>query len=58
PTLFIRSDEVEQSWKVVAPVLSAWEAGDVPVSRYEAGSWGPRQADRLIEAGGRRWRRP
>ena len=58
PTLFIRSDEVEQSWKVVAPVLEAWSEPEAPLSRYAAGSWGPAEAGRLIGASGRRWRRP
>ncbi|MDQ6910521.1 MAG: glucose-6-phosphate dehydrogenase [Actinomycetota bacterium] len=58
PTLFIRSDEVEQAWRIVDPVLTAWEEDDVPLARYEAGSWGPREADMLLERDGRRWRRP
>ncbi|HZU73870.1 MAG TPA: glucose-6-phosphate dehydrogenase, partial [Acidimicrobiales bacterium] len=58
PTLFIRTDEVEQSWRIVAPVMEAWADDATPLVRYSAGSWGPREADRLIEASGRRWRRP
>jgi glucose-6-phosphate 1-dehydrogenase len=58
PTLFIRTDEVEQSWRVVEPVLAAWEDPAVPVTTYRAGTWGPPEADALIEADGRRWRRP
>ncbi len=58
PTLFIRSDEVEQAWRIVDPVLTSWEEDDVPLARYEAGSWGPREADLLLERDGRRWRRP
>jgi glucose-6-phosphate 1-dehydrogenase len=58
PTLFIRDDEVEQAWKIVAPIQEAWEDGRAPLARYPSGSWGPREADRLIEATGRRWRRP
>jgi glucose-6-phosphate 1-dehydrogenase len=57
-TLFIRNDEVEQSWKIVAPVLEAWADPETPLARYAAGSWGPAEADRLITASGRRWRRP
>ena len=40
------------------PVLQAWENDDAPLAKYEAGTWGPEEADRLIEADGRRWRRP
>jgi glucose-6-phosphate 1-dehydrogenase len=58
PTLFIRSDEVEQAWRVVAPVQQAWEGGGPPLYGYRAGSWGPAEADRLIESDGRRWRDP
>jgi glucose-6-phosphate 1-dehydrogenase len=39
-------------------VLQAWENDDVPVAKYEAGTWGPQEADELIESDGRRWRRP
>jgi glucose-6-phosphate 1-dehydrogenase len=57
PTLFMRRDEVEAAWHWVTPVLERWmrEApGELPA--YEAGSWGPVEADRLIESTGRRWR--
>jgi glucose-6-phosphate 1-dehydrogenase len=55
-TLFARHDEVEESWRVVGPLLDAWDAarpGDVPL--YEAGSWGPAPADELIAPHGA-WR--
>lgn len=58
PTLFIRSDEVEQAWRIVAPLMDAWEAGDAPLARYNAGTWGPRESDRLLAQDGRRWRDP
>jgi glucose-6-phosphate 1-dehydrogenase len=57
-TLFIRSDEVQQAWRIVDPLLQSWANDDVPLAKYEAGTWGPEEADRLIEADGRRWRRP
>ncbi len=48
PTLFAREDGVEAAWRVVEPVL-----GDVvPLQRYAPGTWGPPQADRLIDDGG------
>jgi glucose-6-phosphate 1-dehydrogenase len=44
--LFARQDTVEAAWKIVDPVL-----GDVvPVHPYARGSWGPREADRLLAA--------
>jgi glucose-6-phosphate 1-dehydrogenase len=57
-TLFLRSDEVMQAWRIVAPILEAWENEDVLLSRYPAGTWGPKEADLLIERDGRRWRNP
>jgi glucose-6-phosphate 1-dehydrogenase len=58
PTLFIRSDEVDQAWRIVDPVLQVWQTDEVPLARYPAGSWGPREADELIEREGRQWRTP
>ncbi|MDP9387153.1 MAG: glucose-6-phosphate dehydrogenase [Actinomycetota bacterium] len=58
PTLFIRADEVEQAWRVVEPILSSWSDDATPLAGYPAGSWGPREADRLLERDGRRWRSP
>ncbi len=58
-TLFARRDEVEAAWTLVAPILNTWaatQATDLP--NYEAGTWGPEAADQLLEASGRRWRRP
>jgi glucose-6-phosphate 1-dehydrogenase len=43
-TLFLREDEVERSWEVLEPVLRSPPG----VEFYEPGSWGPREADRLI----------
>jgi glucose-6-phosphate 1-dehydrogenase len=58
PTLFIRSDEVAQAWRICDPLLTAWEEYDVPLARYEAGTWGPAEADALLARDSRRWRRP
>jgi glucose-6-phosphate 1-dehydrogenase len=58
PTLFIRSDEVDQAWRIVDPILEAWQGRAVPLSGYAAGTWGPRQAEQLIERDGRQWRTP
>ncbi len=61
-TLFTRSDEVEAAWRVVTPVLSAWESSPngtspPPSYTYEAGTWGPKVAEELLTNDGRRWRR-
>ena len=62
PTLFTRADEVEAAWRVVTPVLSAWETPPgydtaPPLYTYEAGTWGPKAAEDLLAQSGRRWRR-
>jgi glucose-6-phosphate 1-dehydrogenase len=57
-TLFIRSDEVDAAWQVVEPILQAWAEDPNPPVPYAEGSWGPREADRLLERNGRSWRNP
>ncbi|MBK8229112.1 MAG: glucose-6-phosphate dehydrogenase [Candidatus Eisenbacteria bacterium] len=55
-TLFAREDEVDYAWRVVTPMLEHWKANPgVPVTLYPAGSWGPLEGDRLIQADGRAW---
>jgi len=56
PTLFMRADMVEQTWRIVQPVLDDWakNAADLPI--YPAGSSGPHEADALLARDGRRWR--
>ncbi|GAA2528040.1 glucose-6-phosphate dehydrogenase [Pilimelia columellifera] len=56
PTLFIRSDEVQQCWRIVDPIIDRWSQDDRPIPTYEAASWGPMDADRLIGRSGRVWR--
>jgi glucose-6-phosphate 1-dehydrogenase len=56
-TLYARHDFVEASWALVTPIHQAWAVGNAkPPAAYEAGEWGPREADELIGADGRRWR--
>jgi glucose-6-phosphate 1-dehydrogenase len=58
-TLFMRRDMVEAAWQWVMPILNRWsEQTTGPMPTYPAGEWGPPEADRLIEATGRRWRNP
>jgi glucose-6-phosphate 1-dehydrogenase len=55
-TLFQRADMVEAGWRVVAPVQDVWKA--LPpraFPNYPAGSWGPKEADELLERDGRTW---
>ncbi len=58
-SLFTRADEVEQAWSIVDPIVEAWADGPAPAfPNYEAGTWGPAEADELLARDGRRWRRP
>jgi glucose-6-phosphate 1-dehydrogenase len=50
-TLFVRSDEVEASWRIYDPIL---DYRPVP-HRYEAGTWGPGAADRDLTLGDTEW---
>ena len=56
PTLFIRADEVGRSWRIVDPMLRHWAADDHPIALYQAGKWGPPEADAFIARDGRKWR--
>jgi glucose-6-phosphate 1-dehydrogenase len=57
-TLFIRADEVEQSWRIVQPLIDAFRHEALPLYEYPAGSWGPKEADDLIGSVGASWRKP
>jgi glucose-6-phosphate 1-dehydrogenase len=58
-TLFARRDEVEHAWRYIDQIEDAWHAGSnpPPMHEYPAGSWGPAEADRMLEEDGRNWRR-
>ncbi|MEM7771993.1 MAG: glucose-6-phosphate dehydrogenase [Cyanobacteria bacterium P01_E01_bin.6] len=58
-TLFTRGDEVEESWRILTPLLQVWDAPASPdaIPLYEAGSWGPVEAELLLNQHGRNWRR-
>ncbi len=56
-TLFQRADMVEAGWCVVSPLLDVWKA--LPprhFPNYPAGTWGPKEADELLERDNRHWR--
>ena len=56
PTLFLRSDEVEASWRVIDSIRKAWDAGGAPgLVQYAPGSWGPEAADQLFADPYKRW---
>jgi glucose-6-phosphate 1-dehydrogenase len=57
-SLFTRADEVEEAWSIVDPFIDTWANNDPPkFPNYEAGTWGPEEADELLAREGRRWRR-
>jgi len=57
-TLFARRDSVEAAWKVIMPYLTSWqESKEKNLAQYEAGAQGPAEADALIAADKRKWRR-
>ena len=50
-TLFVHADEVEAAWKLFTPILD----NTLAVSFYAAGSWGPKEADELLQRNGQKW---
>lgn len=58
-TLFIRRDEIEASWRIIDSITKVWQTLPADtVYPYSAGSWGPKEADELIEKDGRHWDNP
>ncbi len=58
-TLFIRRDEVETSWRIIDSITNVWK--DMPpdtIYPYKAGTWGPDEANELIQRDGREWDNP
>lgn len=55
--LFPRNEEVELSWRILDPVEEHWASSGKP-EPYEAGTWGPDSARRMMADDGRAWRRP
>jgi glucose-6-phosphate 1-dehydrogenase len=56
-TLFMRRDGVEAAWQEVMPILECWShERSLHLPEYQCGTWGPVEADRLIQEDGRQWR--
>jgi glucose-6-phosphate 1-dehydrogenase len=53
--LFVRSDEQEQAWRWVEPVLEAWRNDSTAPRPYAAGTWGPAAASALVARDGYAW---
>jgi glucose-6-phosphate 1-dehydrogenase len=57
-SLFTRADEVEEAWSIIDPIIDLWASSPPPdFPNYDAGAWGPPEADELLASEGRRWRR-
>jgi glucose-6-phosphate 1-dehydrogenase len=56
PMLFMREHEIEEQWALVDAIVAAWNRDRPTFPNYPAGSWGPADADRLVERDGRTWR--
>ncbi len=56
-SLFARRDGVEASWRILMPVIEAWEnAKEMKLPEYKAGRWGPEEAEKLLKRNGCWWR--
>lgn len=56
PTLFMRADQVEAAWKIIQPILEAWQTRPpVDFPNYSPGTWGPEDAEALIAKNGHHW---
>ncbi|MDX2206446.1 MAG: glucose-6-phosphate dehydrogenase [Gemmatimonadales bacterium] len=56
-SLFARSDEIAGAWKLLDPVIDAWEGKAGPrLGHYAPGSWGPAEGTELLSRDGRAWR--
>lgn len=55
-TLFARSDEVANSWRLFTPLLHYWETAPSQFPNYACGTWGPKEADEMMAKDGRAWR--
>ena len=53
--LFVRSDEQEQAWRWVEPVLASWREDSAGPRPYAAGTWGPAAASALVARDGHTW---
>jgi glucose-6-phosphate 1-dehydrogenase len=58
-TLYPRSDSVEEAWKIIDPVIDEWKTNKgLKIYGYPAGTWGPENADELIDDQDLGWRYP
>ncbi len=56
PAQFMRADQVEAAWKVVMPIIEAWQQRPpIDFPNYAPDSWGPEDAEALIARDGHNW---
>ena len=53
--LFVRSDEQEEAWRWVEPLLHHWQGHGRGLRTYAAGTWGPSASSAMIARGGHCW---
>ena len=53
--LFVRSDEQEEAWRWVEPVIDAWKQDTLGPRPYGAGTWGPSASSAMIARDGHCW---
>jgi glucose-6-phosphate 1-dehydrogenase len=55
-SLFARSDEVEAAWRIIDPIIEAWEGPHAPpLLTYEPGNWGPVESTAWMQQQDREW---
>ena len=58
-TLYARADSVDAAWSLITPIRDGWASNPrSTVHEYAAGTWGPKEAEAMLMAEGRRWRLP
>lgn len=56
-SLFTRSDSIELAWRLIDPILEGWKTHEaLPLAIYDRGTWGPVEADDLLDLDGHVWR--
>ena len=53
--LFVRSDEQEEAWRWVEPIMQSWAADSEGPRGYSAGTWGPGASSAMIARDGFCW---
>ena len=57
-SLFLSQEIIEESWKIIDPIEEVWQTGKPKLAIYKPGTWGPKEADDLMEKDGRQFLAP